>query len=108
MSDPTCQERIYDHFLDRETDLKVLLSREDDDAYDELSEYAMCIDIYKVVRIELSWGGPQDFLECKVVDDEVEEVTYHFADWFDHAEMNVPQDSAMFDYAVWFVEGLTL
>lgn len=70
----------------------------DDDAdalYQELEPLG--VDVRPVVSIQLSWGGPADWLEIELENDsrhEIRRVTYHFADWFDHAEREVTQREA--------------
>lgn len=73
--------------------------------YDELREAAwqrihetpLDVSSYRTFRVDLSTGGPGDWLEVQCSgstpayeggDDtyEVERITYHFNDWFDHAE----------------------
>lgn len=53
--------------------------------------YWLCVDQYLLVRLEISWGGPQDYIEL-MVDKETKEVmdgTYHFKDWFDGAQWSL-------------------
>lgn len=85
-------------------------AKDDERAYESLNELPLGYSIKAVVRIELSTGGPGDWLE--VVGEhgrhgfEVETVTYHYADWFDHAERPVDEGSALWQYAESFVEVL--
>lgn len=63
--------------------------------YDELEPLA--VDIRPVIRIQLSWGGPADWLEIELGDDggrDIRRMTYHLADWFDHAEREVVEHEA--------------
>lgn len=123
----TCAERITDHMKSRASDFAEILARleprdEDGDevtgreaeeareeAETELWQYPLCVEVYRTVRIDLGTGGPADWLEA-LVDDEgdITRLTYHFADWFDHAERNVEDhgDTApLWRFAEQFVEG---
>ena len=126
----TCKERIQDRFYSREQDIKAMLTvylgEEDeldsDNEYDaeilkliedddigeySLHEFALGINVKKVINITLSTGGPGDYLECFFDEsDEMYRVVYHFIDWFDHAEMKVDEDSAVWEYAQMMCESL--
>lgn len=69
--------------------------------YNEESLYELPIGLSKqtVFKIELSWGGPADFIRA-YVDDEgnLVRVTYHYQDWFDGAEMEVNDNSHMWEF----------
>ena len=65
-------------------------AREDDvrDAgYEALGELPLGVSTYTIHRIDLSTGGPGDWIEL-VTDDEGNVIrgSYHFNDWLDHAE----------------------
>jgi hypothetical protein len=106
----TCADRIIDEFHSRENYLhdiyQAINSNEPFDGYEEASdclmEFPLSIDEYKLTEIALSTGGPGDWISIKsrVDDGQVLSVTYHFNDWFDHASMEVPEDSPMYEYAV--------
>lgn len=84
----TCAQRIQPTLDRRLEDFATLheRSKNDDSAYDQLCEYPLSVSKYIVVKIELSTGGPADWLECKVDQNVIESITYHFADWLDHSE----------------------
>lgn len=121
----TCAERIRDHLSGREGDMQEMFGATDpvnafylpdeeaqDEKMAELHDYALGVSTYTVVRIDLSTGGPADWLEAKCCEGqhgclEVERVTYHFADWFDHAEEEVQEESALWGYAEYVVEMVT-
>lgn len=69
--------------------------------YNEESLYELPLGMSKhtVFKIELSTGGPADFIKA-YVDDEgiVDRVTYHYQDWFDGAEMEVSENSHMWEF----------
>jgi hypothetical protein len=65
------------------------------------------ISVQKVMRIELSTGGPASFIEAYLDDENnVDEVFYHFQDWFDGAKRKVSSHSAIYRYAQFMAEGL--
>jgi hypothetical protein len=82
-------------------------------AIERAYEYPLGISTRTIVRLELSTGGPADCIEYEVEPNNVEDmgagecgwqvsgrVTYHFADWFDHAERVLTGDdeAAAVDY----------
>lgn len=105
----TCAQLVEQKMLDRSADLERIndiIGEEDDsekidEALEELSNFDLEISSFKVIKILLSTGGPADWLEIKVDDDgDVQGLTYHYADWFDHAEIKVPSSSYLWDYAL--------
>lgn len=112
MTDPTCAERIGDHLARRLAHLANLnrgVPSSDylsdpaattdelaEAAQDELNELPLAVSLERVVRVDLSTGGPADWLELfyRSDDDEPHRVVYHFADWFDHAEVTLSGDEA--------------
>ena len=120
MADKTCEERINNEMAARFEDLNKLsefqsLSPEDqkelledygydydpddedtnqDNIYEIISTYHLAVSTYKMVRIELSTGGPGDYLEL-IIDEEDKSLlkgTYHFVDWRDGATRPLNQD----------------
>jgi hypothetical protein len=69
---------------------------DDSDAvYQELQPLGL--EVRPVVSVQLSWGGSADWLEIELENDsghDIRQVTYHFADWFDHAEREVTVQDA--------------
>jgi hypothetical protein len=67
-------------------------------AIESLYELPLAVTSKVVYRIDLSTGGPADWLEVLVSpasDGElagIERITYHFADWCDHAELQLDGD----------------
>lgn len=86
----TCAERLPEHLAGRLDDLRAILAREDTDEGDDelppLNEYGLGSEVRYSIRVELSTGGPADYVTADVAHGEVLSATYHFADWFDHAE----------------------
>lgn len=92
---------------------------------DSLSSFGLEVTRKVTLKFLMSTGGPGDWLEIlcgeekrsaagrHAYDDDraaytvltVERVTYHFSDWFDHAEENVPEGSPLFELAEWVAEG---
>ncbi|CAB4135676.1 hypothetical protein UFOVP573_37 [uncultured Caudovirales phage] len=93
---------------DDEDDVKVLQLIEDECLdEDSIYEYALGTSVQKVMRIELSTGGPASFIEAYLDDENnVDEVFYHFQDWFDGAKRKVSSHSAIYRYAQFMAEGL--
>ncbi|MFC8852939.1 hypothetical protein ACFT5D_07785 [Streptomyces sp. NPDC057144] len=54
------------------------------------------VTLVRTVRLTLSGGGPASWLDVELdsEDNTPTRVVYHFADWFDHAEMSVSQEEA--------------
>lgn len=74
-----------------------------EDAQERITEYPLGVTIKTVVRVDLSTGGPGDWLEA-ILDDNKrpERITYHFAPWFDHAELTLEGED--FDVAEAFID----
>jgi hypothetical protein len=112
----TCSERISDHLASREEMLDDIFNALDnDEEHDEYGDpldflysgFPLSIDKITIMKVQLSTGGPGDWIEVYMYDDsEIQKVTYHFNDWFDHASMTVPEDSSMYRYAEMLVEAL--
>lgn len=89
-------EDLNDIIGDLESDSEAI-----DNALHEIGNFALEFETYKVLKILLSTGGPADWIEVKIDnDDDVTGMTYHYADWFDHAEMKVDRNSYIWDYAI--------
>ena len=136
----TCAERIGGQMADRLADFRAIAELQDADpmeAHPDVSEraedmageydpdtdlqeiageivrdYPLGVSRRTVFRVDLSTGGPADWLEVVCSGNtpayesggepyEVERIAYHFADWFDHAERQL--DGAEFDAAERFV-----
>ena len=71
----------------------------------DIYEYALGTDIHKSHRIHLSTGGPASFIEVITDDqDNIENVYYHFQDWFDGAKRKVDETSPIYRYAMMMLE----
>lgn len=72
-----------------------------------LDELPLEISTRKVIKVLLSTGGPEDFIEIHLSDNNdqtIDDVFYHYLDWFDGAKMKVPVDSYMYSYATYIVD----
>lgn len=93
----TCAERLPANLDSRLADLRAMLAREEydegDDELGPLNEYGLGSDVRYSIRVDLSTGGPADYVTATVDrDGDVLDATYHFADWFDHAERSLSGD----------------
>lgn len=115
---PTCEERIVSHLEGRLADIGAALralrlepqtgdleriEADSDDsevveerAQEYLWNLPLAVSRSTVFRIELSTGGPADYLEIFCNQDEerpeIVRIVYHFADWFDHAQRDLTGD----------------
>jgi hypothetical protein len=120
---PTCAERLPQHLASRLSDFTALTtlaqvygeeitpelremaadqdlsdaaeSSEDlaEAAQERIYEYPLGLSTLRVHRVELSTGGPADFLEVFVDEDgDISRIVYHFQDWFDGAERTLSGD----------------
>ncbi len=95
-------------YLDDEDpdDMEVLKTINTEDINDtDVYEYALGVDVHKHLRIHLSTGGPASFIEV-ITDDQnnIEDVYYHFQDWFDGAKRKVDENSSIYRYAMMMLE----
>lgn len=93
----SCEARLPEHLASRLDDFRSMVGWLDawaqtnhhgrqDTAQERLDNYPLAVDVRYSVRVELSTGGPADYLVAEVDGDgEVRSIAYHFADWFDHA-----------------------
>lgn len=99
----SCAARIYDAMQSREETIDELWTKAfedcDDEASEELWNLALDITSKKVIRIDLSTGGPADWIEVWCDDYGISEMVYHFSDWFDHAERKISDSSMLWTWA---------
>jgi hypothetical protein len=110
MPERTCAERIHDHRKSREDDLAFIFDKaessneeESENGYIDLDAYPLSFEEYSVIKVLLSWGGPGDWLEIYLNNANIIKVEYHFNDWFDHAQVDVNEDSVFYRYAEYVV-----
>lgn len=133
-TEPTCAERLPAHLASRldtfhalttlaqvygdEATPEIVALAKDQDideeycdqiagtAQERIYELPLSVQKLTVYRVDLSTGGPGDWLEAFVDSDgEITRITYHFNDWFDHAEKTL--ERAEFERAEAFVRTFT-
>lgn len=116
----SCEERIGDQLASTMKSITDLLSREasDDDevreeAIEEWSNDVLSVEVKKTVRVLMSTGGPADWFECEIDDENaITAITYVFEDWYDHAERRLQpgtdEYTAAERYCDYFIEALDL
>lgn len=84
-----CEDRIEGELKSRMKDLANAMKTEE--AFEEFTGYILAISETKVYKVELSWGGPQDYFKVEVNPEtkEIESISYHFLGWFDGAVRNL-------------------
>ena len=106
-----CEERIDGHLQALEQDIKAIVDGYEnggDEGMDAWNEYPLAISSRLVTKIELSWGGPSDFLSVEHDENHIYSVVYHFQDWYDGAKREVSQDSQVWRYASSVIEAQRL
>ena len=104
----TCKDLVEEKMWERSSQLEDLYdiiddeektTEEKDEAFIELNQLALDISSYRVIKVLLSTGGPADWIEVMVDDEgDIRGMTYHYADWFDHASMTIPKNTYFWDY----------
>lgn len=123
---PTCEERVRQELESRQAQVAEIRGKiaeidapinsyEYNRLYEQYSEekYDLLLSIDKRIsfKLLLSTGGPSDWIEVVCCDDkncEILWMTYHFADWYDHAERTIDEDSALWEWAEELVEAYFL
>ena len=97
-----CEDRIDDYLANLEDRCKVLLADYydgEEEGFENWNNYPLAVSTRQETKIELSWGGPSDFLSIIHDKEEIYTVTYHFQDWFDGARRSVQEGSQVWEYA---------
>ena len=102
--EPTDEIKALAESQDLDVDDSSAYAEIGEQAQERIYEYPLGLSTYKVHRIDLSTGGPGDWLEVFVNDSAIDRIVYHFNDWFDHAETTL--SGADFDAAESFVMAL--
>lgn len=103
----TCEERIDSHLEALEEDISSVLEgyyNGEEDGFEAWNNYPLAVSTRQQTKIELSWGGPSDFLTIIHEGAEIYSVTYHFQDWFDGAVRSVEEGSKVWEYARTVIE----
>ena len=111
----TCAERIAEQRDSRIADFADMLNRaggngvseeEQERAQEEIYETPLAVSVFRTVRIDLSTGGPGDWLEVQLdSENDPMRAEYHFNDWFDHASVTLEGDD--YETAVEFARYVT-
>lgn len=81
------------------------IERINERAMTTIEEMPLSVEVIRSVKILLGWGGPGDWFECRVGEDNaIERIDYHFNDWFDHAEQDVSDDEDAAAFCQRFVD----
>ena len=101
----TCEERIDAHLEALEEDIQgVIQAYYEGDEEGAWNNYPLAVSTRQITKVELSWGGPSDFLNIEHEGAEIYRVTYHFQDWFDGAVREVGEGSKVWEYARTVIE----
>jgi len=92
-----CSNRIEGELTSLNSNLKEIFEKYESDsgairdaAFDELAEYAAGVEMLKTVKLVLSGGNPDSWLEVTHNDENIiQKVVFVFEDWFDRAEVKV-------------------
>ena len=103
----TCEQRIDSHLEALEADITEVLSayyEGEEDGFEAWNNYPLAVSTRTITKIELSWGGPSDFLKVEHEGAKIYAVTYHFQDWFDGATRTVLEGSKVWEYVCTVIE----
>lgn len=101
----TCEERIDSQLNNLEEACADLVEKYyEGDEEGEWNKYPLAVSTRQETKIELSWGGPSDFLSVIHEGGDIYSVTYHFQDWFDGAMRSVSEGSKVWEYARTVIE----
>jgi hypothetical protein len=75
-----------------------------------LMEFPLGHSVEKVVKIEMSTGGPADFIMVWVDQDDnsINRIVYHYQDWFDGASVDVKETDPIWEFAELYIELISL
>jgi hypothetical protein len=101
----SCEARIDEQLENlEESVIHPLEHYYDGDQEGEWNNYPLAVSTYQLTKIELSWGGPSDFLEVKHEGADILSITYHFQDWFDGARRDVEEGSKVWEYCATVIQ----
>ena len=85
----SCEERIEEMLKLTIKDMKEVI--ESKDPVEEINNKALALTKTELYKLELSAGGPSDYIEFEFNPEnkELERITYHFLDWFDGAKRDI-------------------
>lgn len=77
----------------------------DEGAQERLNELPLSVEVIRHIKVLLGTGGPADWLDAQLDSEgDITTLTYHFADWGDHAQTYVEKDSPLWRFAESFGE----
>lgn len=88
-----CEEVIDEKLKERIKEFKEALKSED--PIEWLNENTLGLSKTVIYRLDLSYGGPQDFIEFEY-DEEAQQlirITYYYLDWFDGAKRDIKENT---------------
>ena len=103
--DLSCEERIDSQLANLEescADIVKIYYEGDEEG--EWNNYPLAVTTRQETKIELSWGGPSDFLSVIHEGADILSVTYHFQDWFDGAKRDIEEGSKVWEYVQTVIE----
>ena len=105
VKEKSCEARIDEQLENlEESVIHPLEHYYDGDQNGEWNDYPLAVSTYQLTKIELSWGGPSDFLEVKHEGASIFSITYHFQDWFDGAIREVEEGSKVWEYCATVIQ----
>ena len=108
MRQESCADRIAQELLATEAAIKAELEaggeNTDFDDYFDTQVTIYGITRREVISLQLSGGGPADFIEITTEEGEIKEIHYLFSDWFDSARVLVSEDSPIYQWAAYQLE----
>jgi hypothetical protein len=98
----TCAERIADELASTESYIAAALAAASNPDADEYQEG---VEVYSIrrtetIQLQLSGGGPADYVEIIHREGDILSVWYRFSDWFDTATLQVREDSPVYEWAL--------
>jgi hypothetical protein len=101
----SCAGRIKESLNSLNEDLTKTMNDPNYDDY--FSDQILAIDIYKVTKLCLSYGGPSSFIEVTTnKEGEIMSIIYRFSDWYDTATIEIEEGSPAYEYAVQTLENM--
>jgi len=105
VKEKSCEARIDEQLENlEESVIHPLEHYYDGDQNGEWNNYPLAVSTYQLTKIELSWGGPSDFLEVKHEGADILSITYCFQDWFDGARRDVKEGSKVWEYCATVIQ----
>jgi len=88
-----CEKKISAELKRVVEDMRNILKSED--PVEALNNYALALSKTVTYKLELSWGGPSDYLvfEYDPENKELVSISYYYLDWFDGARREIPYNS---------------